>query len=82
MLKARKGTTVDEKMIEAIVEEVVRRLGPNVGAGGTGAQFGATSSRRSGSPTGLRGVYTTIEDAIEAAWHAQKRYADATLETR
>jgi acyl-CoA reductase-like NAD-dependent aldehyde dehydrogenase len=71
---------VDEKVINAIVDEVVKRLAPTVGRTVPTAS-GAASSHRPSS-TGLRGVFSTIEEAIEAAWHAQKIYADASLETR
>jgi acyl-CoA reductase-like NAD-dependent aldehyde dehydrogenase len=71
---------VDEKVIDVIVDEVVRRLAeklpPRSGAGPDQPAAGPRST------TGLRGVFSTIDEAVEAAWHAQKRYADATLETR
>lgn len=73
---------MDEKVIEAIVDEVVKRLGPKFAVSPTKSQGSTDTTHPSKSPTGLRGVYTTIEEAIEAAWHAQKRYAEASLETR
>jgi acyl-CoA reductase-like NAD-dependent aldehyde dehydrogenase len=69
---------LDEKLIETIVDEVVRRLTEqNVQAKPT-----AVTSPSGNRSTGLRGVFQTIEEAIEAAWNAQKIYANASLETR
>ncbi|AXA35801.1 MAG: aldehyde dehydrogenase EutE [Candidatus Hydrogenedentota bacterium] len=76
---------VDEAKISAIVEEVVRRLKEQGFASGSlpqsSAGAGAVATRSRGT-SGLRGVFSTIEEAIEAAWQSQKIYADASMETR
>lgn len=68
--------TVDDSAISIIVEEVVRKLSAQgvTAAGVPGVSTGAAGRQR--------GVFATIDEAVEAAWQAQKRYGEATLEQR
>lgn len=63
---------MDESVISAIVDEVVRKLGKQDGAG-------PSSGKAAGHQLG---VFETIDAAAESAWKTFQAYRDATLETR
>lgn len=79
---------VDEAKITLIVDEVVRKLSERgIGRGSGNAvrkPGGADTGTAEGgaSPTGLRGVYRSMDEACQAAWRAQQTYGEASLETR
>ena len=70
---------MDESTISLIVDEVVRKLN---GASGPSAAPPAAAASPAGALTGLRGVFKTIDEAVESASKAFKVYQNATIETR
>ncbi|MCC7408467.1 MAG: aldehyde dehydrogenase EutE [Phycisphaeraceae bacterium] len=66
---------MDQKQLIAdVVEQVLSRLG-----GGTTL---VTAKAESSGATNRPGIFTTVDAAVEAAWKAQRRLAEAGLETR
>lgn len=77
---------MDESSIAVIVEEVVRKLSEQ-GIGPAAAPPKMSSERNvpaasSDGSTGLRGVFKTIDQAVESAWKTVQQYRNASLATR
>lgn len=68
---------MNESQIAAIVDEVVRTLAERK-ASGDGAPAKATT----GTVQGMHGVFSTMDEAAEAAWKAQRIYGDESVEQR
>lgn len=73
---------MDETKVAAIVDEVVRQLKERGLGGDTGARGDGSQHTGRSSSTALRGVYSSMDDACQAAWRAQQAYGDASLEIR
>lgn len=72
---------MDESKIALIVEEVINKIRQQPQAGGA-ARPVSVAAPAPGSQTGLRGVFKTMDDAVNAAWETEQKYGCESVEIR
>lgn len=73
---------MDERSISIIVEEVLRKLGPQGTSSATLAPVAPPRETASNGSTGMHGVFKTIDEAANAAFDAFQKFMGSSLETR
>ncbi len=70
-----------EELIREVVSEVLSRLAP-AASGGAGSSGGASCGGGCKCHCGARGVFTSVDEAVEAATHAFEQLSERTIEER